>query len=113
MNKKDNCPLINNANDLNAVLKANDKALVLFYASWCPYSARFLPVFQNCEKKAGVKYVRILIDDNEDVEEEYSIEVVPTVIYFEKGKVSQRLDGIAGDGLNPGKLKAFSRACNL
>ena len=28
-------------------IESKDKAFVLFYASWCPFSQRFLPVFEE------------------------------------------------------------------
>ncbi len=32
---------------LDVELKGTDRVFVLFYASWCPFSARFLPIFDK------------------------------------------------------------------
>jgi hypothetical protein len=46
-----------------------------------------------------------LLDDYDNqLWENYEIEAVPTVIYFERSKVIKRLDGKSGIGLNERKL---------
>jgi len=97
--------------DLSGALKKMDRAFVLFYASWCPFSRRFLPVFDQFAKDNAGSCLRVMIDDNEDICEKYSISVYPTVLYFKKGKVVKRLDGVSGEGLNEKKLKDFIGAC--
>jgi len=46
-------------------------------------------------------------DDAEVLAPRYAVKVYPTVLLFEKGAVSERLDGAAGVGLNEEKLLAF------
>jgi hypothetical protein len=41
----------------------------------------------------------------------YSIEVFPTVLFFEKGAVAKRLDGARGAGLNEKQLANFIASC--
>jgi hypothetical protein len=41
----------------------------------------------------------------------YSIEVFPTVLFFEKGKLAKRLDGVYHRGLSQGQLEDFARLC--
>ncbi len=36
--------------DVDDQLKNKEKAYVLFYASWCPHSQRFLPIFKEFAK---------------------------------------------------------------
>jgi hypothetical protein len=38
-------------------------------------------------------------DDKASLCEKYSVDIVPTVLLFEKGKVKKRLDGVPGAGL--------------
>ena len=98
-------------NDLNKDLMAMDTAFVLFYASWCPYSQRFLPIFTKWAEDNPQNCIRMMIDDLEDVCEKYNIEVYPTVLYFENGEVSKRLDGIPHVGLNLKNLTDFVKIC--
>jgi thioredoxin 1 len=89
---------------LEDVLKSKDKVVVLFYASWCPFSRRFLPIFDKYSKNKKQSCLQVKIDDKASLCEKYSIDVVPTVILFENGKVSKRLDGVPGMGLKEKQL---------
>ena len=104
---KANIRKIENAkkSEINEELKQKDKAFVLFYATWCPFSQRFLPIFEEYAKSNPKECLSVIIDDKPDVCEEYSIEYYPTVILFKKGKVHKRLDAQPGVGLNRKQLK--------
>ena len=39
-----------NEENIEDVLKSKEKTFVLFYASWCPFSQRFLPIFKEYAK---------------------------------------------------------------
>lgn len=91
--------------DLENVLKTKSKVFVLFYASWCPFSQRFLPIFEKCTRDNPARCLRVKIDDKAKLCEKYSVDVVPTVLLFEKGEVTKRLDGAPGAGLNEKQLK--------
>ena len=91
--------------DLSDQVKGKEKAYVLFYATWCPFSQRFLPIFQEYAKKNPEECLSIIVDDNPEVCEEYAIEYYPTVIMFKKGKVHKRLDAVPHVGLSKKQLK--------
>ena len=91
--------------DLSGQVKGKEKAYVLFYATWCPFSQRFLPIFQEYAKKNPEECLSIIVDENPEACEEYAIEYYPTVIMFKKGKVHKRLDSEPGVGLDKGQLK--------
>ena len=40
--------------------------------------------------------LRLMIDNKEELMDRYSVEIVPTVIVFENGRVKRRCDGEAG-----------------
>jgi thiol-disulfide isomerase/thioredoxin len=103
--------LVKSGHDLHELLKVKDKAFVLFYASWCPFSIRFLPIFEQQAEADAQNFVRMIIDHEESLCEKYSVAVYPTVIFFEKGKVSKRLDGISGVGLDEKKLTDLISVC--
>jgi thiol-disulfide isomerase/thioredoxin len=89
-------------------IKNKDKAFVLFYATWCPFSQEFLPIFEEYSRSNPKECLRIIVDDEPDVCEEYAIEYYPTVIMFKKGKVHKRLDSEPHVGLNKKQLKEFT-----
>jgi thioredoxin-like negative regulator of GroEL len=91
--------------ELIAALEANKQLLVLFYASWCPFSRRFLPIYEKCTANSKTPCLRVMIDDRDDICEKYSIAIFPTVLLFENGKVVTRLDGKPGEGLSETQLQ--------
>jgi thiol-disulfide isomerase/thioredoxin len=89
-------------------LESKDKAVVLFYATWCPFSRAFLPIFEEYSKSNPEECLSVIVDEEPDVCEEYGIEYYPTVIMFKKGKVHKRLDAEPHVGLNKKQLKELT-----
>jgi thioredoxin 1 len=89
---------------LEDTLKSKDRVIILFYASWCPFSQRFLPVFEKFSQDKTGTCLRVVTDDKASLCEKYFVDVVPTVLVFEKGKVVKRLDGTLGVGLKEKQL---------
>jgi thiol-disulfide isomerase/thioredoxin len=96
---------------LKDVVKSKNRVFVLLYASWCPFSQRFLPIFEKFAQDKTRTCVSIVVDDKVSLRRELSIEVVPTVLFFENGKLSKRLDGVTGEGLTQRQLIDFSKKC--
>lgn len=96
---------------LEGMLKSKTRVFVLFYASWCPFSQRFLPIFEKFAQDKTRRCTRVVTDDKASLCEKYSVEVVPTVLVFEEGKVVRRLDGVSGEGLSEKRLKDFASTC--
>lgn len=112
MKKKDACKTISEPCDLDAAIKCDDGVVVLFYATWCPFSQAFLPVFMKSADECPTGHASIAIDDLDDVVDNYSIEVYPTVLYFKKGHVVKRLNGVYHRGLDGRMLKTFIDSCS-
>jgi thioredoxin 1 len=89
-------------------VRNREKAFVLFYATWCPHSQRFLPIFEKYSKSHPQECFSVVVDDRPDICEEYSIEYYPTVILFKNGRVHKRLDAQPGIGLDEDQLKDFT-----
>jgi thioredoxin 1 len=104
------CALVNNNHDLIEKLRATDRVIALFYASWCPFCVKFLPIFKKHAEGEGRHFV-IVQDDQETIADQYSVKVYPTVLFFEKGVVSKRLDGVLGVGLDEKQLTGFVNLC--
>ena len=103
--------LIENENDLREAVKTDDGVFVLFYASWCPFSQRFLSVYEAMARDSKHEFLRVLTDDNEDLCDQYSIDVYPTVLFFKSGQVSRRLDGVYHVGLNERQMTDLIETC--
>jgi Thiol-disulfide isomerase and thioredoxins len=88
--------------ELDAELSKSKKVMVLFYATWCPFCMRFVPVFDEEITPLGFDHVvHALLDDYDNpLWDDYDISAVPTIILFEEGNVCKRLDGKLGRGLS-------------
>lgn len=111
MAKKNACKTLTCKKDLDEATKAKEGTFVLFYATWCPFSRAFLPSFLESAEGCPTAHAHLALDDVEELADEYSIEVYPTVLFFKDGKVVKRLDGVYHVGLDGGKLKAFISSC--
>jgi thioredoxin 1 len=100
---------IDNRKDLDLELNKNKQVLALFYATWCPYCIHSVPNFDKRAAGLGFKnIIHVLLDDYDNqLWDVFDIPAVPTIIYFEDGKVSKRLDGQLGSGLSVEKFKVW------
>ena len=112
MSASGKCALVNNNHDLIEILRATNHVITLFYASWCPFCVSFLPIFKKHAEKEGRHFV-IVQDDQETIADQYSVKVYPTLLFFENGVVSKRLDGVLGVGLDEKQLAEFINSCPL
>ena len=90
-------------------IENKDEAFVLFYATWCPFSQRFLSVFEEYARDNPQECMSVIVDDRPDLCEEYAIEYYPTVLLFKKGKVHKRLDAEPGVGLTKKQLAELTK----
>ena len=90
--------------NIDDVLQSKEKVFVLFYASWCPFSQRFLPIFDEYAKGNPHECISVVVDDKPDLCEKYSIDYYPAVLLFKKGEVYKRLDATPGAGLTKKQL---------
>lgn len=104
---------INTKNEFKIQIANNNRVLALFYASWCPFCRRFMDIFKEDWEKASFDVVLCVnLDDySNSIWEDYSIENVPTVIFFKNGKVAQRIDGESGLGLNRAQFISLLNEC--
>ena len=101
--------LIKNQEEFEELIKDKDGVFVMVYASWCPHSKHFLPFFEDQSKDKNC--ARVVADDLEDIADQFGVDVYPTVLFFKQGKLTKRLDGVAGVGLDNSKLKNFISSC--
>ncbi len=100
---------IESEDELSEILSRTEKVLVLFYASWCPFCRNIVPAFDKKIATFNIgSAIHVLLDDYDNpLWDDYEIEAVPTVIFFEKSEVIRRLDGKPGIGLSEKKLNIW------
>jgi len=104
--------VIQERRELTKLLESYDGVFVLFYASWCPFSLAFLPIYEK-HAAADKPFVRMTLEGNEDLFAEHGIDVYPTVIFFKSGKAHKRLDGKHLAGLREKQLTELIADCVL
>ena len=102
---------IKSDSEFQGLIKENSGVFVMVYASWCHFSQHFLPTFEHFAADKTKNCARVVVDDLPGVDDQYAVEVFPTVLFFKQGKLAKRLDGTAGIGLDEKKLKAFVSGC--
>jgi thiol-disulfide isomerase/thioredoxin len=100
---------VKNEKELKKLLASNKQLLALFFASWCPYSRAFRPIFEGeAPKLKGCGCAIAVVDEDENpLWDVCGVERVPTVVYFKDGKVFKKLVETPGVGLSRKELVEF------
>ena len=95
--------------ELEEQLRTNAKVVALFYASWCPFCRSFISIFDKyAQSLESHLFMRVRIDEDENpMWEEFSLEAVPSVISFVRGRTAKRLDCLLGRGLNERQFREW------
>jgi len=67
-----------------------EKTVVDFYATWCGPCKMLGPVFEEVANSSDIQFVKIDIDNHEELCRKYGVMSVPTLILFENGKEVKR-----------------------
>lgn len=81
---------------LFACLAAADTVVYDFYAPWCAPCKQFEPVFDAWKKRwesDRVKFVKVNIDENKTMVQQFRIRQIPTVIVVRNGREIARFLG--------------------
>ena len=101
------------ATQFDKLFSLGGKALVMFYADWCPYCQRFKPIFESAAAKSKSSttsckmYEAQVNEDDNPLWDRFSINAVPTVIAFDKGSIISRRDAKMSAGLNESDLDSI------
>jgi thiol-disulfide isomerase/thioredoxin len=108
----ENMNTFKHTHELEEKVKQSKSVLVLFCASWCPFCQNFFSTFDRLPLKHGFdNMLRVYIDDYDNpLWEDYSINAVPTVVLFDQGRVTRRLDARLGSGLTEKKFNEWLKS---
>lgn len=80
---------------LNEIITRSQLTLVDFFATWCGPCKMMHPVLEQLKEEMGdsLRIIKIDIDKNEALMEQYRIQSVPTLMLFRKGDALWRQSG--------------------
>lgn len=82
---------LNGLNELNEVIKNNNKVLVDVYATWCGPCKMLSPIIDKIsEEEKNVVVLKTDIDENEDIAAAFGVEAIPTLLVFENGSLKNK-----------------------
>ncbi len=86
-----------NKADFKNTIRKNDVVLVDFYADWCGPCKALAPVLQSVSNEFQGKALitKVNIDKNQALAFKYNIRSIPTLLYFQKGKLIGQTSGLA------------------
>ena len=77
------------------VLEENKTVVIDFYADWCGPCKMLAPVVEEIAKEnTNTKFVKINVDDVQDLAIEYNIMSIPTLVVMKNGKEINRKVGL-------------------
>lgn len=87
--------IVNKSNFNQEVKEANTLVVVDFYADWCGPCQMLKPILEEInDERADVKIVKVNVDDARELDQEYGIFSIPTVILFKDGKIVDKFVGL-------------------
>ena len=88
---------VTSSNFNEEVLNSSVPVLIDFYADWCGPCKILSPIVEEVSSKyEDVKFVKINIDNNQDIANEYRIMSIPTLVYIKGGEEQNRVLGAVG-----------------
>jgi len=93
---------------VQTVMESDDKYLVLFYADWCPFCAKFKPIFEAYEGRLKYKFAGAKVNqDDNPLWDMFRIDSIPTMIAFSGSEIITRRDAKRGVGLTKDDMESI------
>lgn len=88
---------VTSSNFNEEVINSDIPVLIDFYADWCEPCKILSPIVEEVSSKyEDIKFVKINIDNNQDIANAYRIMSIPTLVYIKGGEEQNRVLGAVG-----------------
>jgi thioredoxin 1 len=82
--------------NFNQIIQSDKPVLVDFFATWCGPCQMLAPILKDVKTNLGerISIIKIDVDKNQAVADQYQVRGVPTMILFQNGKPLWRQSGV-------------------
>lgn len=92
------------------IIKGTKPVLVDFSAEWCGPCKSMIPILDQLKKEVGDAAIilKVDVDRNPSVSQQFNISGVPTLILFQRGEVKWRQSGVIPASMLANVIKQYT-----
>lgn len=93
--------------EFHDIVKSNDYVVVNFFAEWHMPCLMLTPVIEELANELShIKFLKVNVEDNEELKEKHNVSSMPCVIIFKKGQEITRVIGCNAADVLEEKVRA-------